>query len=305
MELVTGATGYVGGRLLRRLAQEERPARALVRDSSRLVPQPGTTELVEGDLLKKESLTAALEGCSVAYYLAHSMQPRVSDRDFASRDRQAAENFAQAAREVGLERIVYLGGMLPQEGSLSAHLASRLEVEQILSEAIPTTALRASIIIGAGSSPFKLLVRLVERLSVIVLPAWRDNVTCPIDERDAIEYLALSPKFPQTSGRTLDIAGPQLLAYRSMIAQISESMGVRRRSVLIGASLTSAASAIVSAVCDLPLELVRPLMESLSSDLVPRSDEAQTLYGLRLHSFERAIEHSLAEWERTEQLGAR
>jgi uncharacterized protein YbjT (DUF2867 family) len=233
------------------------------------------------------------------------MQPQDTDTDFASRDRRAAENFAQTARQMGLERIVYLGGLIPQHAPLSGHLASRLEVEQILSEAIPTTALRASIIIGAGSSPFRLLVRLVERLSVIVLPAWRDNITCPIDERDAIEYLALTPGYPQTSGRSLDIVGPSCLSYRSMIDQIAEAMGVARRSVLIGASLTSATSAIVSAICDLPIQLVRPLMESLSSDLVPRSDEAQNLYGLRLHSFERAVQHALAQWERNERLGAR
>ena len=173
MELVTGATGYVGSRLLRRLSADGRPARALARRPGRVEALPGV-DAVHGDLLSEHSLEAALEGCHTAYYLVHSMEAageNGSAGDFASRDRRAAETFATAAAAAGLERIVYLGGIAPA-GRESPHLGSRLEVENLLLEAVPgSTALRASIVIGAGSSSFRLLVRLVERLRVMPLPS--------------------------------------------------------------------------------------------------------------------------------------
>src|SRR5215208_851044 len=177
MELVTGATGYVGGRLLRRLAGDGRAIRALARSPEALEPLPGV-EAVAGDLVSGAGLTRALDGCTTAYYLVHSMEAAVRNDDpFADRDRMAAERFARAAVAAGVERIVYLGGIEP-DAPLSAHLRSRLEVERILLGAVPgSTALRASVVVGAGSSSFRLLVRLVERLRVLPLPAWRDNRT--------------------------------------------------------------------------------------------------------------------------------
>ena len=305
MELVTGATGYVGGRLVSRLAREGRPVRALARDPSRLAPLPGV-EPVSGDVLSGRGLAEALEGCGTAYYLVHSMEEARGNGDFAARDRTGAEAFAQAARTAGVERVVYLGGIAPA-GSLSPHLRSRLEVESILFEAVPgSTALRASIVIGAGSPSFRLLVRLVERLRVLPLPGWRRHRTQPVDERDVVEYLARTPATPGATGRSLDIAGPDLLSYGEMIERIAELMGVGRMPLGFRRSLTAPASAIVSAVTDQPLELVRPLMESLESDVLPRDpEEAPRLYGLRPHRFERAVEHALREWERSEELTAR
>lgn len=303
-ELVTGATGYVGGRLLERLVGEGRPLRALARDASRLRPRPGV-EAVPADLLTGEGLAAALEGCRTAYYLVHSMEAAL-DGSFADRDLRAAESFARAAREAGVERIVYLGGMLPAGGPRSAHLTSRLEVERILLAAVPgSTALRASIVVGAGSSSFRLLVRLVERLRVLPFPAWRDNLTRPIDERDAIEYLARTPSVPAAAGQSLDIAGPDVLSYGEMIERIAEIMVVGRVPLRLSSNQTPAASAVVSALTDQPLELVRPLMESLEHDLLPRDERASELYGLRPRPFDRAVEHALAEWEETEELAAR
>jgi uncharacterized protein YbjT (DUF2867 family) len=304
MELITGASGYVGGRLLRRLAADERPVRALARRPERVEPLPGV-EAVRADLLSGEGLDAALDGVSTAYYLVHSMEPG-SDGGFAARDRRAAEAFGRAAATAGVERIVYLGGIAPS-GPHSTHLGSRLEVEEILLAAVPrSTALRASIVIGAGSSSFRLLVRLVERLRVLPLPAWRTNHTQPIDERDVIEYLARTPSVPAAEGRSLDVAGPDVMTYSEMIEQIAESMGVGRLPIGIGASLTPPASAVVAAVTGQPLELVRPLMESLESDILPRDPEkAPRLYGLRPRRFARAVEHALAEWEAVEPLGAR
>jgi uncharacterized protein YbjT (DUF2867 family) len=308
MELVTGATGYVGGRLIERLAEEGRPVRALAREPGRLEVRDGV-EAVAGDLVRDEGLEAALDGVETAYYLVHSMErPGASgDGDFGSRDRLAARNFATAAAAAGVERIVYLGGIVPQEAPLSTHLASRLEVERILLGSAPSsTALRASIMIGAHSSSFRILVRLVERLRLLPFPAWRDHRTQPIFERDAIEYLARTPGTPEAAGRSLDIAGPDVLSYGDMIERIADLMGVGRMPIRLGVSQTPAASAVVAGIVGQPVELVRPLMESLEHDLLPRADaNARDLYGIRGHSFERAVEHALREWERTEELTAR
>jgi uncharacterized protein YbjT (DUF2867 family) len=307
VELVTGASGYVGGRLVRRLATEGRPLRAMGRNASRLERLPGV-EAAEADVLSGRGLAAALEGCSTAYYLVHSMEPppNATVESFADRDRRAAENFGKAAAAAGLDRIVYLGGIAPT-GPLSAHMRSRLEVEEILLAAVPgSTALRASIAIGAGSSSFRLLVRLVERLRVLPFPRWRRNRTQPIAERDLIEFLARTPSVPAASARSLDVAGPDTLSYGEMIERIAEAMGVGRMPVGFGASLTPPASAVVAALTGQPLELVRPLMESLESDILAADpEEAPRLYGLRPLGFDRAVERALREWERTEELAAR
>jgi len=307
VELVTGASGYVGGRLCRRLLAEGRAVRALARDPSQLEPVEGV-EAVRGDVLSGAGVREALEGCSAAYYLVHSMEPSpAGEADFASRDRRAAANFAEAARRAGVERVVYLGGIAPAGREPSAHIASRLEVEQILLQSAPAaTALRASILIGAHSSSFRMLVRLVERLWLLPMPAWRDNRTQPIAERDAIEYLARTPLVPEAAGRSLDIVGPDVVSYGQMVERIAESMGVGRMPMGLGFSLTSPASAVVSAVTGQPLDLVRPLMQSLEHELLPRSaGEATDIYGIRLLPLDRALERALAEWEREEELAAR
>jgi uncharacterized protein YbjT (DUF2867 family) len=293
----------MGGRLIQRLRAQGRDVRALVRDPSRLAPIDGI-DVVFADVLQRDTLAGALEGCSTAYYLIHSMEGGVNG--FADRDRIAAENFAAAASDAGVERIVYLGGLLPEGGPQSIHLASRLEVEEILLGALPrSTALRASIVIGSRSSSFRILVRLVASLRFVPLPAWRVNRTQPIFEGDAIEYLARTPVTPEAEGRSLDIAGPKVMTYAQMIDRIAEAMGVGRMPLPLRTTQTRAASAVVSAITDQPLELVRPLMQSLEHDLLPRNDDARRIYGLTPLPFDRAVERALSDWERTEVLTAR
>src|SRR3954468_12733990 len=306
MELITGATGYIGGRLMRRLVGDGRDGRALARNPAPLAGE--SVEAVTGDVTSGNGLREALDGCETAYYLIHSMdQAAGRNGGFADLDRRAAENFARAAQDTAVDRIVYLGGLIPQGQSISPHLRSRLEVEEILLDAIPdSVALRASIVIGAGSSSFRILVRLVERLRVLPMPGWRDNRTQPIDERDVVEYLARTPRVPEAAGRSLDVVGPDVMTYGRMIERIAEAMGVGRLPLGFKRSFTPPASAVVAAGTGQPVELVRPLMESLETDLLPRDpDEAPRLYGIRPHPFDRALDRALAEWERGEPLGAR
>ena len=306
MELVIGATGYIGSRLVRRLAGEGRTVRALARRPEQLEPLPGI-EPIEGDLLSGRGLGDALDGCHTAYYLVHSMEANANGADFASRDRRAAQAFGRAATAAGLQRVVYLGGIAPAGGATSPHLRSRLEVERILLDAVPaSTALRASIVIGAGSSSFRVLVRLVERLRVLPMPAWSENSTQPIAERDVIEFLARAPEVSAAAGRSLDVAGPDVLTYGEMIQLIAEEMGVGRMPLGLSRSLTPPASAVVAGVTGQPIQLVRPLMESLESDLLPQDpSEAWRLFGIRPLPFERAVRRALREWEQHEPLGAR
>jgi uncharacterized protein YbjT (DUF2867 family) len=305
MELITGATGYIGGRLMRRLVADGRDVRALARNPAPLAGE--SVEAVTGDVTSGNGLREALDGCETAYYLIHSMD-RVAGRNggFADLDRRAADNFARAAQEAGVDRIVYLGGLIPQGQAISPHLRSRLEVEQILLDAIPdSVALRASIVIGARSSSFRLLVRLIERLWVLPLPGWRAHRTQPIDERDAIEYLARAPLARAAAGRSLDIAGPDVLTYAQMVERIAEAMGVGRAPLSLRLSMTPSAAAVVARVTGLDLELVRPLMESLEYDLLPRNMDAAEVFRHRPRRFDRAVEHALAEWETIQPLAAR
>jgi uncharacterized protein YbjT (DUF2867 family) len=299
--LVTGAGGFVGSLLVPRLIDAGHDVIGLSRDPA-LVSSPAPVR--RGDALTGAGLPAALEGVDVAYYLIHSME-RASDarQSFAERDRRAAETFAAAARAAGVRRVVYLGGV--QGSHLSRHLDSRGEVQRILLDAIPDSlALRASIVIGARSRSFRLLVRLVERMPVLPLPAWRRYRTRPIDERDVTEML-LAAATANVSARSLDIGGPDVLSYAEMIQRIADLMLVGRPAVGLRFSATALTARLAAAIAGEQPDLVLPLMESLSGDLLGEDDDAAELLGVRLHSFDCAVEHALAEWERVEPLAAR
>jgi uncharacterized protein YbjT (DUF2867 family) len=301
--LVTGASGFVGSALIPRLRADGHSVRAFARDPAR-VDQPPDVPVHVGDVVTGAGLDEALDGCEVAYFLVHSMEP--GETSFSDRDRRAATAFAQAAQAAGVGRVVYLGGLVPAQGAASPHLASRLEVEEILLGASPeSVALRASIVIAARSRSFRFLVRIVERFPVLALPAWRDNRTQPIDGRDVLEYLARAADAPEVAGRSLDIAGPDVLAYGEMVERIRDLMLVSRPSIRTKRTATGIASRVGAAVTGEDHDLVGPLMQGLSGDLLPRNDSAQRLLGVRLHRFDAAVERALREWEAREPLAAR
>ena len=319
--LVTGASGAVGSLLAPRLLLGGHAVRTFGRDVSRiedglaahlLEAELDEVEVIQGDVLTGEGLARALKGVDVAYYLMHSMERSAGEPSpFTERERLAAENFAGAAARSGVSRIVYLGGLVPGRAPAagrapgSRHLASRELVERMLLAAVPDSiALRASIVIGERSRSFRFLVRLVERLPVLALPAWHRFRTQPIDARDITELLAACAT-TELSGRALDAGGPDILTYGEMITEIAELLLVNRPSVRLGVSATPVAARIAAAVAREDPELVLPLMEGLQWDLLADGDDAAELLGVELHPFTAAVEHALGEWEETEPLRAR
>jgi uncharacterized protein YbjT (DUF2867 family) len=301
--LVTGVSGYVGAALVPRLHRDGHRLRGLARDPARVkVDIP----VVQGDVVSGVGLERALEDAEIAYYLIHSMEPSI-DGPFADRERRAAENFATAARAAGVRRVVYLGGPVPGHGVIpSPHLASRLAVEEVLlASSTDSVAMRASIVIGARSRSFRFMVRLVERVRVLALPAWRKNRTAPIDERDLLEYLAEAATSPVAAGRSLDVAGPEVLSYGEMIERIADLMLVSRPAVRLNVNATAVASRVAAAIAQEQPEFIGPLMQSLNTDLLPRRDGVAPAMGVHLHSFDAAVERALRVWEETEPLGAR
>jgi len=304
--LVTGVTGYVGGSLVPRL---QRDGHDLVGLSRRGADGggPAGVAMVAGDALTGRGLDRALEGAEVAYYLIHSMErASAGGGGFADAERRSAEHFADAARAAGVRRVVFLGGLVPRGGRVSAHLASRLAVEEVLLDALPDSlALRASIVIGARSRSFRFLVRLVERVPVMPLPPWARFRTQPIDGRDMAELLRAAATAPAAAGRSLDAVGPDVLSYGEMIERIGDHMLVSRPLVGLPVSFTAISSRVAAAIAGEDPGLVEPLMGSLGSDLLPRGEQAAPVLGVRLRSFDRAVERALREWEADEDLAAR
>ena len=266
---VTGVTGYVGGRLVPELLAVGHHVRAVARNPSRLRGRPWFAEVdvVQADVGELDATRAALRGVDVAYYLVHSLG---SGRRFEARDRATALTFARAAREEGVGRIVYLGGLYPEGEELSPHLESRREVGEILiASGVPTTVLRAAIILGSGSASFEMMRYLTERLPAMTVPRWVDNRIQPIAIRDVLRYLVGSATMPADVNRAFDIGGPDVLTYRQMMQGYARAAGLRRRVIVRVPVLTPRLSSHwVGVVTPVPAGLAKPLVESLIHEVI-------------------------------------
>lgn len=274
--LVTGATGYIGGRLIPALLDEGYRVRAAVRDPSRIRDQPWAdrVEAVRADVTDPASLPDAFTGVDVAYYLVHSLG---SGDGFEEMDRGAAEAFGAAARRSGTKRLVYLGGLTPDmdERELSPHLRSRTEVGRILrGSGVPTAELRAAVIIGSGSASFEMLRYLTERLPVMVTPRWVDNRVQPIAVRDVLRYLVRAARLPEDVNRTFDIGGPDVLTYREMMLRYAQVAELPRRRIFSVPVLSPTLSSHwVGVITPVPSSIARPLVESLRHEMVCREHD--------------------------------
>ncbi|TXS15374.1 SDR family oxidoreductase [Streptomyces sp. wa22] len=270
--LVTGATGYIGGRLVPELLEAGHRVRCLARTPEKLrdYPWAGEAEVVEGDVTDAQSLGAAMRGIDVAYYLVHAL---ASGSGFEKTDRDAARTFGEQAKAAGVRRIVYLGGLTPAdvpERELSPHLRSRAEVGHLLlASGVPTAVLRAAVIIGSGSASFEMLRYLTERLPVMVTPSWVSTRIQPIAVRDVLRYLVGSAHMPAEVNRTFDIGGPDVMTYRDMMQRYAEVATLRHRLILPVPMLSPGLSSHwVGLVTPVPASIARPLAESLRYEVV-------------------------------------
>ncbi|MFI2259581.1 SDR family oxidoreductase [Streptomyces tubercidicus] len=270
--LVTGATGYIGGRLIPELLAAGYAVRALARTPEKLRDHPwaGQTEVLRGDVTDEDSVRTAMAGAEVAYYLVHALG---SGRRFEDTDRRAAQIFARQARAAGVRRIVYLGGLTPEgipEQELSPHLRSRAEVADILlASGVPTAVLRAAVIIGSGSASFEMLRYLTERLPVMVTPSWVRTRIQPVAVRDVLRYLVGCARLPDDISRAFDIGGPDILTYRDMMQRYARVADLPERLILPVPMLTPRLSSLwIGLVTPVPPGLARPLAESLRYEVV-------------------------------------
>ena len=288
--LVTGATGFVGSRLVPALLDAGHDVTALVRDAGGY-DAPDGVRVVEGDLLEPGSFDAALD-VEAAYYLVHSMR---SGADFEARDRRAAENFAQAAGDHGVERVVYLGGLGEERDRLSEHLRSRREVERILEAgAYDLTTLRAAILIGSGSASFEMIRQLSSRLPVMVTPRWVDTECQPIFVDDAIEYLVGVLSVPETADETYEIGGPDVLTYREILLRVGARRGRRPTVLPVPVLSTRLSSLWIGLVTDVPTAVARPLIDGLRNPVVVRDHGIESLIDVDLTPFDEAVDRALA-----------
>lgn len=296
---VTGATGYIGGRLVPRLLECGHRIRCLVRDRNKLLSRPWANdprvEVVQCDLADEAAVSAALRDSSAAYYLVHSML--VAGDQYAQHDRTLAEHFGRAAAQAGVQRIIYLGGLGESGPNLSEHLASRRDVENALRlGGVPVTVLRAAMIIGSGSASFEILRYLVERLPIMITPRWVSTECQPIAVRNVLEYLVRCLDEPRTIGQTLDIGGPDVLTYRQIMAIMAQAAGLRRRLVIPVPVLSPRLSSLwIHLVTPISHRVARPLAEGLRNRVVCRDKRAAELMPQTLLTVRRSIDAALGK----------
>lgn len=296
--LITGATGYIGGRLVPRLLEAGYELRLLVRDPARLQGRPWLPDvkLVTGDVLNPETLPAAMAGIDAAYYLIHSMS---GSHDFHERDLVAARNFGQAAKAAGVRRIIYLGGLGDPESELSPHLRSRQETGDALRESgLPVTEFRAAVIVGSGSISFEMIRYLTERVPVMVCPQWVYTRVQPIAVRNVLEYLVAALTSTASAGRIIDIGGSDVLTYGEMMMGYAQVRGLRRRLVPVPVLTPWLSSYWVHWVTPIPAAIARPLIEGLRNEVIARSNDAHQLFPqIEPMTYKTAVQYALARLE--------
>jgi uncharacterized protein YbjT (DUF2867 family) len=295
--LLTGATGYVGGRLLRVLEQQGRRVRCLARRPEFLKPKVSVgTEIVAGDVLDPTSLRAALRGVSVAYYLVHSMG---SAGSFEENDRQSARNFAAAAKAEGVERIIYLGALGNEGETLSPHLRSRQEVGQILRESgVPALEFRASIVIGSGSLSFEMIRSLVERLPIMITPKWVSMPAQPIAIDDLLAYLTAALSLPVSACRIYEIGGADQVSYAGIMRAYARQRGMRVRMIPVPVLTPFLSSLWLGLVTPLYARIGRKLVESIVHSTVVRDKSALEIFDIRPIGIDEAVRKALAKEDR-------
>lgn len=277
--LVTGVTGYVGGRLVPRLLNAGYKVRVMARDMTRLQGRSwlSRVEIVEADVLKPDTLGAAMQQIDIAYYLIHSMSGE--ENGFHERDLNAARNFGAAAQIANVQRIVYLGGLGDSDAELSEHLRSRQQTGQVLRKSgIPVTEFRAAVIVGSGSKSFEMIRYLTERVPVMVCPRWVYSKIQPIAIRDVLSYLVQAAKQPESSGKIIEIGGRDVLTYADMMMQYAEIRKLKRVLVPVPVLTPRLSSYWVHWVTPIPASLARPLIEGVRNEVIVKDQTAKRLF---------------------------